>query len=689
MTDPVNQPQDDNGSHVAPDAIVTSDYASRRPSKMTTVLYASISLNVVLIVALCVALLRHPGSDRGAANALLASNSVTELGSVEDAPDDTGTVDTDSANAITPATVESDSIPESLPQDDGSPTDDVAYPSDAAVDQPASTMANSDSFFATPSSTATPGADDTESASSTASPDSQNTSDAKADKPETLPSNPFSRIAMEFPLPEIPNVSTGISESATAGAIAANDVTELQVLVNDSLADLAGQYRFHVEDADQGDRDQRRWNVLVKPAQQGLGRDVQLGHFVVDDLGQFRFLWEMSEPFQKAGQLTNCLLTLRLGSYEHSMQLRAVEHTARQPTLLTGSASYFPVELANLPTTQSVGVRVVVHPRGRIGYASNGTRTPPSPAVLRPRSPVLGQLAASVGNPILGELMTVGQQSDYSIDPDGKVKMFVKLEEAERGLQLGVVSQIERMVNGRSRFVNKSCEELKTDITKLSKTIGEAITEYGNSGKAILGLQLQRQPKIVRLQELRRQAAANPRSAPALNKEMNILSSQIGEIDLYLGKHSKIVESRLRSIPKSYEVLGSMLSSLKAATRVHNRGEFEYHLVAVADQTEIELLKADGKPNVERIEVQMPDLGVAGSWVRLQPSRLYEVAGDALRGSVVISNPMNPKSPRINGTWRRNGDTFIISTPGGDESYQLHEDIVMRSGSATLFRFPK
>ncbi|QEG01353.1 hypothetical protein Mal15_54290 [Stieleria maiorica] len=505
---------------------------------------------------------------------------------------------------------------------------------------------------------------------------------------------PFAQLSSEFPLPEIPQVSTELSQSATAGKIVCADFSSVRLRLDSTAADLAGRYAFDVVDADHQDQEVKRWQVVAKQPDNPDGDQVQLGHFFIDDLNQLRFLWEMSQPFPKASQLVNSLLTVSMKNQQHTMQLRSAMHIGRQHTTISGKKIQLPLEIATPPSEANIGLRIVTYPTGRVATQHAPFRSDRvNPAgVLRARMPpILAQIADSAESSIVQDrgLVQVGESRDIDVDSSGFVRLNIALDrDNQQQYQLGSVARVKKIVSGRERYETSSHDELLVDSRKLTQTIQKGINEYEFAINKILAAQAEWAKLKPQYDALLRRANADPKNAARFTKQLAALRSLLLERELVINKQTKIRDNRMKSLPKSFETLGDLHATIRAVARIHNQGEFEFHLVALTEQGEISLLRADGKPNVDRIPVEIPPFRLTGNWIRLQQGLMYNLTGTDHGGGVSIKNVFKKNVPTLTGTWKRNGNAIAITTNVGQENYQLHEDVIMRSGAASLFRIP-
>ncbi len=182
----------------------------------------------------------------------------------------------------------------------------------------------------------------------------------EADAEEPITTLPFAELASAFDLPTIPTVSSEVSESSSAGKIAPHAVANLSLELDSSATNVSRFYEFRAKELTEGGSGLRTWQVLAVPAGNQAEDESQLGLFVIDELSQFRFLWQMNRPFPKknAAQLANALLVLNSGDSTHTLQLRGVKRQERYRTQLFKKTLPIPLALENPPDEQKLVVRI-------------------------------------------------------------------------------------------------------------------------------------------------------------------------------------------------------------------------------------------------------------------------------------------------------------------------------------------
>ncbi len=275
--------------------------------------------------------------------------------------------------------------------------------------------------------------------------------------------------------------------------------------------------------------------------------------------------------------------------------------------------------------------------------------------------------------------LSPGDKHIIRIDRHGLVQLAVEFAHDTQNQYFVSVNPVYEKSN--NRMVNGDIDDLKDDISKLhvslSKWVAEYITGSANS------LQLRSSIVATRKEYNRLSSSNNPGSFARLNvlgQRISTWESQLKNISSLLKKHEK-------GIPNGYDSLGRMIAIYRALGTLQNSGEFGFHFKGEGTVSDVIVRSADGKPSVVRKEVVVPPFNLVGNWIRFDIGLIYSLAGDNSGGSIVVSNAFNPDAPKQNGNWNRTGDTIKIRMNNGvNEQYSLHEDVLMRSATASLFR---
>ncbi|QDV42235.1 hypothetical protein Enr13x_20800 [Stieleria neptunia] len=498
----------------------------------------------------------------------------------------------------------------------------------------------------------------------------------------------FDDLSTEFPLPEMPRSATEISKSSTAGKVSLSDFSLLTLSLDSSAADLSGRYQLAIEDADSNERESKRWRVVIKPTGNQTGATDQVGHFLVDELNQFRFLWEMSRPVPRAEQLANCLLTMTFKDEKKVLQLRSVSHQSRQPTELSGRDVKIPLQVFAPPSASTLGLRVMMHRDGLkpdVPQSQSPTVKDGTLKSVHSTLPILAQFDGSGGAPL-----PLNTPHMFPVDSQEMVKVALRLDQAESSsdtFQLGMATRVRISEDRGGTYVTKSIDDLNDDLNQLVRRIREDVAAYGNAINQILIATPQLNKLQGDLSRLRGMANQNPQQAGRLANQMGALSGQIQKLQFGINKANGTVARRRKTIPKSYETLAGKIAILRAVGAIHNKGELEYHMVATAGSGEIRLMSGDGLPDAIRQAFVVPPFRLTGDWFRLD-GMTYTLGGTNESGTARISKTFDKRVPPVSGTWSRVGQDVIVDAGTIKESYRLHEDIVMRSTTATLFRLP-
>ncbi len=481
------------------------------------------------------------------------------------------------------------------------------------------------------------------------------------DKPmldRTESSSTLVSLQNAFDLLELPTAPGTLSNSTSAGAIDENYISGLELALDSSAADLKDIYRFQIRSAQSQTTEKRRWFISATPTENRPGKEIQMGHFFIDERRQCRFLWELGSPFTRANQLANCLLSFKSGAYSHQLQLRSTRHIPRLRTDLTKGFDVHALDLSAIPDLGSLSLF--------IDYRGNKGQNP-----SRVEVPLEQKATLTVGDAekvVLGIELTAANEQSVRL----KLRADVRLDDDNSGT--------------KGKSVRANLPDIKTDVGRLNRNIVEQVNDYVDAVNNIFNINFQRPPLVRQIEALRAQIANNPADRGNLGVQQQALEIQVNLMDTNLKKLIKTRDSRLKSIPTSYKALSQLISAYQAALQVHNNGELQYELVSKLEQGVVSLLSADNMPNQPPVVMEPFTVQLPGKWFRIDSGMLYNLGAGANDGALEVNSVFDKRVQPIIGRWRSDNGSVTLASARGQEEYKMHEGVMMTSPSAKLFR---
>ncbi len=278
----------------------------------------------------------------------------------------------------------------------------------------------------------------------------------------------------------------------------------------------------------------------------------------------------------------------------------------------------------------------------------------------------------------------MGEQKELHVDDQERVKLSIQFSNDEKDAEpykFGVFAKAETREGGN--LVNVTVKALQTEILKqrnLSlKYVNQNIAAYNALADANAKLPAAR----TRLDALKRQALANPRSAPGLQGQIFQANKQVVNLQTIKEQSFSALTISNKNIPTSFKAFARKVAITRILSDIHSQGEIEFQLFAKANRGVLTLLAADGQPEAEPVEVIIPPFSLPGRWFRISNRTVYQLFDN---GSLTITDTMG-RAPNRRGTWRHRGDQVTFQVDGGREQYNLHEDVMMESDTGSLYRF--